>query len=96
MRLRSIMPTPTRAFAALAVASLLAAGCTSTSPDRVQARRAPSPHTTTVAHDVDLPALWQLLGAMPLAERDNVVSGLPPNVRAGLAAIANQAAIAGR
>ena len=96
MRLRSIMPTPTRALAALAVASLLAAGCTSTSPDRVQARRAPSPHPTPVAHDADMPALWQLLGALPPAERDNVVSGLAPNVRAGLAAIANQAAIAGR
>jgi hypothetical protein len=70
--------------------------CKSTSPDRVQARRAPSPHTTTVAHDADIPALWQLLGALPPAERDNVVSGLAPNVRAGLAAIANQAAIAGR
>jgi hypothetical protein len=97
MKLLSINRTPTRALAALAVASLLAAGCAqSASPDRAQARPASSPHATSVAHQIDMPALWQLLGAMPPAERDNVVSGLPPNVRAGLAAIANQAAIAAR
>jgi hypothetical protein len=43
-----------------------------------------------------MPALWQLLGALPPAERDNVVAGLAPSVHAGLGAIADEAAITGR
>jgi hypothetical protein len=35
----------------------------------------------------DLGSLWQLLGTLPAAQRDYLVTGLPPDVRAGLARI---------
>jgi hypothetical protein len=44
--------------------------------------------TTTI----DWNSLWQALGTLPAPDRDNLVAGLPPNVRAALARIADVAA----
>jgi hypothetical protein len=41
---------------------------------------------------IDVNSLWQQLATLPAPDRDNLVAGLAPNVRAGLARIADVAA----
>jgi hypothetical protein len=48
----------------------------------------------TLATNVDIDALWNQLSAMPLTERDIVVAGLSPAVRARLASTAEEIATA--
>jgi hypothetical protein len=43
-----------------------------------------------VAANLDVAALWNQLSTMPAAERDNIVAGLNPNVRAQLHATAEE------
>jgi hypothetical protein len=62
----------------------------------LQACLASTPPNTesTQKNPIDVSSLWQTLAAIPAADRDNLVAGLAPNVRADLARIAEVAAAA--
>ena len=55
---------------------------------------APPNTESTQTNTIDVSSLWQILAAIPAADRDNLVAGLAPNVRADLARIAEVAAAA--
>jgi hypothetical protein len=60
----------------------------------LQACLASTPPNTASAQTsaIDVNSLWQQLATLPAPDRDNLVAGLAPNVRAGLARIAEVAA----
>jgi hypothetical protein len=60
----------------------------------LQACLASTPPNTasTQTSAIDVNSLWQQLATLPAADRDDLVAGLAPNVRAGLARIAEVAA----
>ena len=61
-----------------------------TDPQTATALEALSTQTSTI----DVSSLWQLLATLPASDRDNLVVRLAPDVRAGLARIAEVAAAA--
>jgi hypothetical protein len=60
----------------------------------LQACLASNPPNTASTQTIpsDLGSLWQLLGTLPVPDRDNLFAGLPPEVRAGLTRITEVAA----
>jgi hypothetical protein len=95
--IRPSISHPRRVLAAIAAAAALAVGAgvaaVSLSASDGSTTRQPSA-ASAVATNVDVHALWNDLSTLPIRERDNVVAGLAPNVRAQLALLVEGIAVA--
>ena len=84
-----------RTLLSVALVAVLALGAGGAAGRLTSSDHSTTPHTnnaaTTVAN-VDAQALWDQLLTMPAAERNNVVAGLSPAVRARLRAIGQELA----
>ena len=81
----------------VAVAAALAVGAGAAAVSLTSSDGSTSHHTNpaaTPATNIDVQALWNQLSALPANERDNIVAGLSPNVRAQLQATAEEIAAA--
>lgn len=84
-----------RALLSVAVAAALAVGAGAAAVSLTSSDSASSPRTNpapAVATNVDIPALWSELSTLPVADENNIVAGLAPNVRAQLRATAEEIA----
>ena len=84
-----------RTLLSVALVAVLALGAGAAAGRFTSSDHSTSAHTNvaaTTATNVDAQALWDQLSTMSAAERDNVVAGLSPAVRARLRAIGQEVA----
>jgi hypothetical protein len=86
MNIRTILRSPKRAAAVVAVAGLLFAACGSGSSsergDAASARR-----VATAPRSADVDTLWSWLAALPPADREQALVAFVPDVRGALQAL---------
>jgi len=93
MNVKSMSRTPLRAAATLALAGLVVTACGAGPNPRAQPVQQRNSAATTDS-TVDVRAMWEFLTTAPVADRDNIIVGLAPDVRADLSAMVEAAAAA--
>lgn len=95
---RPSIPHPhRRTLLSVAIVAALALGGGVAAVSLTSSDGSASSHTSPAAApatNVDVQALWNELAAMPSSERDNIVAGLSPTVRAQLRATVEEIAVA--
>ena len=95
---RPSIPHPhRRTLVSVAIVAAVALGGGAAAVSLTSSDGSTSPHTSPAAApatNVDVHALWNELSAMPVSERDNIVAGLSPTVRAQLRATVEAIAVA--